>query len=175
MAAISSSTSAHPRAVRGGSFSRTGRGSSGWIEAGPGPGAYQRVDQASRATLHSQPAFSFSSGRNARTRVPSSRLLAEWVVSAWVQNVVGMWIFTLVAGTQAHACPLLDCLQSIMSVLGSAVFWTCRNPDLTSGQPCVVQRKSVHMYSVYPWCNLVQKTACLCRHLVVCHCIFAAF
>ncbi|KAL3149168.1 hypothetical protein ABBQ32_002001 [Trebouxia sp. C0010 RCD-2024] len=58
---------AHLRGVRGGSFSRTGRGPSGWTEAGPGPGAYQRVEQALQATLQSQPAFSFSSGRNART------------------------------------------------------------------------------------------------------------
>lgn len=70
---------AHSRAVRGGSFSRTGRGPSGWTEASPGPGAYQCVEQASQATLQSQPAFSFSSGRNARTCMPPAGLLASCI------------------------------------------------------------------------------------------------
>ena len=95
MAALSSAP-AHSRAVRGGSFSRTGRGPSGWTEAGPGPGAYQRVEQASRATLHSQPAFTFSSGCSARTCVSSCQILsvsfAELSPSA-------------AAGVHAHVCP----------------------------------------------------------------------
>lgn len=78
MAALSSGP-AHARAVRGGSFSRTGRGPSGWTEAGPGPGAYQRVEQASRATLHSQPAFTFSSSRSARTCVSSCQILSVFL------------------------------------------------------------------------------------------------
>lgn len=86
-----SSAPAHSRAVRGGSFSRTGRGPSGWTEAGPGPGAYQCVEQASQATLHSQPAFTFSSGRSARTCVSFCERLAECATSAVIQCVVGMY------------------------------------------------------------------------------------
>ncbi len=55
------------RVVRGGSFSKTGRGSAGWGEVGPGPGAYQSVEKATGATLQSQPAYTFGSGRNGRT------------------------------------------------------------------------------------------------------------
>lgn len=54
------------RNVRGGSFSTTGRSQTGWTEAGPGPGAYQRVEHATQATLLSQPAYSFGSGRHGR-------------------------------------------------------------------------------------------------------------
>ncbi len=75
------STAMHQRAVRGGSFSRTGRGSGGWVEAGPGPGAYQSVEKAVGVTLQSQPAYSFGSGRNVRScKQPASaasRLLLE--------------------------------------------------------------------------------------------------
>ncbi|KAL0055226.1 hypothetical protein WJX82_009017 [Trebouxia sp. C0006] len=63
----SASTPVHPRTVRGGSFSRTGRGSGGWVEAGPGPGAYQSVEKAVGVTLQSQPAYTFGSGRNVRS------------------------------------------------------------------------------------------------------------
>ncbi|DBA77331.1 TPA: Outer dense fiber protein 3 [Trebouxia sp. C0005] len=61
------STSIHPHAVRGGSFSRTGRSAGGWVEVGPGPGAYQSVEKAAGVMLQSQPAYSFGSGRNVRS------------------------------------------------------------------------------------------------------------
>lgn len=57
----------HQRSVRGGSFARTGRGAGGWVEGGPGPGAYQSVEKAASTTLLSQPAYTFGSGRNGRS------------------------------------------------------------------------------------------------------------
>ena len=94
------STPGQQRIVKGGSFSRTGRGQSGWTEGGPGPGAYQRVEQASAGTLPSRPAYTFGSGRDGRT----CRLLCCACSSAACNHVVALQLWRYLYQQASSPC-----------------------------------------------------------------------